>query len=103
MNEPIGLDVEILVDLHAEQLALFGGLDAFRDQAVLESALARPVNKSPYGEPALAALGAGYAFGFARTHPFADSNKGAAFGAIIVFLGPNDINFRVPPETPTAM
>ena len=27
MSEPVWLDVEILVDLHAEQLALFGGPD----------------------------------------------------------------------------
>ncbi len=103
MNEPIGLDVEILVDLHAEQLALFGGLDGIRDQAVLESALGRPVNKSTYGETDLAALAAAYAFGIARNHPFVDSNKGAAFGAIIVFLGLNDIDFLVAPESATAM
>ena len=44
MNEPIWLDVEILIDLHAEQLALFGGPDGIRDQGMLESALGRPIN-----------------------------------------------------------
>ena len=42
MNEPIWLDVEIMVDLHAEQLALFGGPDGIRDQGMLQSALGRP-------------------------------------------------------------
>jgi death on curing protein len=101
MNEPIWLDVEILIDLHAEQLALFGGPDGIRDQGMLESALGRPINKFTYGETDLAALAAAYAF--ARNHPFVDGNKRAAFGAIIVFLGLNDIDFLVPPESATAM
>jgi death-on-curing protein len=100
MNEPIWLDVEILIDLHAEQLALFGGPDGIRDQGMLESALGRPVNKFSYD---LAALAAAYAFGIARNRPFVDGNKRAAFGALIVFLGLNDIDFMVPPEDATAM
>jgi death-on-curing protein len=103
MNEPIWLDVEIMLDLHAEQLALFGGSDGVRDQGTLESALGRPVNKFTYGETDLAALSAAYAFGIARNHPFVDGNKRAAFGAIIVFLGLNDVDFLVPPESATAM
>jgi death-on-curing protein len=103
MNEPIWLDVEIMLDLHAEQLALFGGPDGIRDEGMLESALGRPVNKFTHGETDLAALAAAYAFGIARNHPFVDGNKRAAFGAIIVFLGLNDIDFLVPPESATAM
>src|SRR6202044_1490664 len=103
MNEPIWLDVEIVIDLHAEQLALFGGPDGIRDQGMLESALGRPINKFTYGETDLAALAAAYAFGIARNHPFVDGNKRAAFGALIVFLGLNDIDFLVPPESATAM
>jgi death-on-curing protein len=103
MNEPIWLDVEILIDLHAEQLALFGGPDGIRDQGMLESALGRPINKFTYGETDRATLAAAYGFGIARNHPFIDGNKRAAFGAIIVFLGLNDIDFLVPPESATAM
>ena len=103
MNEPIWLDVEIVIDLHAEQLALFGGPDGIRDQGMLESALGRPINKFTYGETDLAALAAAYGFGIARNHPFVDGNKRAAFGAIIVVLGLNDIDFLVPPESATAI
>lgn len=103
MNEPIWLDVEILIDLHAEQLALFGGPDGIRDQGMLESALGRPINKFTCGETDLAALAAAYAFGIARNHPFVDGNEPAAFGAMIVFLGLNDIDFLVPPESATAI
>jgi death-on-curing protein len=103
MNEPIWLDVEILIDLHAEQLALFGGPDGIRDLGMLESALGRPINKFSYGETDLAALAAAYVFGIARNHPFVDGNKRAALGAMIVFLGLNDIDFLVPPGSATAM
>ncbi len=104
MSEPVWLDVEILIDLHAEQLALFGGPEGVRDRGMLESALGRPVNKFAYGETDLAALAAAYAYyGIARNHPFVDGNKRAAFGAMIVFLGLNDVDFRVPPESDTAM
>jgi death-on-curing protein len=103
VNEPIWLDVEILIDLHAEQLALFGGPDGIRDQGMLESALGRPINKFTCGETDLAALAAAYAFGIARNHPFVDGNEPAAFGAMIMFLGLNDIDFLVPPESATAM
>jgi death-on-curing protein len=103
MNEPIWLDVEIMIDLHAEQLALFGGPDGIRDHGLLESALGRPINKFSYGENDLAALAAAYGFGIARNHPFVDGNKRAAFGAIIVFLGLNDIDLVVAPESATVM
>ncbi len=103
MPRSVWLDVEILVDLHAEQLALFGGPDGIRDQGMLESALGRPINKFSYGENDLAALAAAYAFGIARNHPFVDGNKRAAFGALIVFLGLNDIDFQVSPESATAI
>jgi death-on-curing protein len=103
MNEPEWLDVNIVLDVHAEQLALFGGPDGIRDLGLLESALARPLNKFAYGETDLAALAAAYAFGIAKNHPFVDGNKRAAFASIIVFLGINGIDLIVPPEQATAV
>ena len=58
MTEPEWLEIGIVVDFHAEQLALFGGPDGIRDHGLLESALARPQNKFAYGESDLAALAA---------------------------------------------
>lgn len=97
------LDIEIVLDVHAEQLALFGGGDGIRDQGFLESALARPENKHAYGGNNLAVPAAAYAFGIARNHPFVDGNKRAAFASILVFLGLNGIDFDVPPEEATVM
>lgn len=103
MTEPEWLDTDIVLDIHAEQLALFGGGDGMRDLGLLESALARPLNKFAYGETDLATLAAAYAFGIARNHPFVDGNKRAAFGSMIVFLGLNGIDLDVPPEDATAI
>lgn len=103
MNEPRWLDTSIVLDVHAEQLALFGGADGVRDLGLLESALGRPLNKFAYGETDLAVLAAAYAFAIARNHPFVDGNKRAAFASIIVFLGLNRIDFDVPPEAATAV
>jgi death-on-curing protein len=103
MTEPQWLDTDIVLDIHAEQLALFGGGDGMRDLGLLEAALARPLNKFAYGETDLATLAAAYAFGIARNRPFVDRNKRAAFGSMIVFLGLNGIDLDVPPEDATAI
>jgi death on curing protein len=103
VTEPLWLDTDIVLDIHAEQLAIFGGGDGVRDLGLLESALARPLNKFAYGETDLAALAAAYVFGIARNHPFVDGNKRAAFGTMIVFLGLNEIDLDVPPEDATAI
>ncbi|MFI5011904.1 MAG: type II toxin-antitoxin system death-on-curing family toxin [Hyphomicrobiales bacterium] len=103
MNEPIWLDLDIVLDIHAEQLALFGGKDGLRDAGLLQSALARPQNKFTYAENDLAPLAAAYAFGIARNHAFIDGNKRAAFAALIVFLGLNGVEFLVEEAQATAM
>lgn len=103
MSEPKWLELNIVLDVHAEQLALFGGGDGLRDLGLLESALARPLNKHAYGENDIAALAAAYAFGTASNHPFVDGNKRSAFASILVFLGLNEVDFDVPPEDATAM
>jgi death-on-curing protein len=84
VSEPRWLDHDIVIDVHAEQLALFGGAEGIRDRGLLESALSRPINKFHYGENDIAALAAAYAFGIARNHPFVDGNKRAAFASIMI-------------------
>ena len=55
---------------------------------LLESALARPLNRFAYeGVSDVAQLAAAYAFGIAKNHPFVDGNKRAAFLALGLFLG----------------
>ncbi|MEO8668853.1 MAG: type II toxin-antitoxin system death-on-curing family toxin [Bauldia sp.] len=97
------LDLAIVLDIHTEQLALFGGGDGVRDVGLLESALARPLNKHAYGETNLSALAAAYAFGISGNHPFMDGNKRSAFASIITFLGLNEVDFDIPPAEATAI
>lgn len=78
--------------LHDRQLAEHGGRAGVRDEALLESALARPQQLFSYGDPPpdLAALAASLAFGLARNHPFVDGNKRTAAVACELFLALND-------------
>jgi death on curing protein len=105
MTEVVWLTTELVVAVHDEQLQRFGGPEGIRDLGMLESALGRPINKHMYeDETDLAALAAAYAFGVARNHPFVDGNKRAALLSLIVFLGLNGIDFRVPePEAVVAI
>ena len=76
MTEPEWLDIDIVLDFHAEQLALFGGADGMRDRGLLESGAGddRSTNL-PTAKPGIAVLAAAYGFGIARNHPFIDGNK----------------------------
>ena len=101
MSEPIWLEVDEVVDMHAEQLAIFGGPEGVRDRGLLESAILRPVNQWHYGQTDMAALAAAYAFGLARNHAFVDGNKRIAFHAMMVFLRGNGIAFAPDPAHAT--
>ena len=103
MSEPIWLDVDEIIDMHAEQLAIFGGPEGLRDHGLLESAILRPVNQWSYGQTDMAALAAAYAFGLARNHAFVDGNKRIAFHAMMVFLRVNDIPFAPDPAHAAAI
>jgi death on curing protein len=101
MTEPIWLEVDEVIDMHAEQLAIFGGPEGIRDHGLLESAVLRPVNQWHYGQTDMAALAAAYAFGLARNHAFVDGNKRIAFQAMMVFLRGNGIAFAPDPAHAT--
>jgi death-on-curing protein len=103
MKEPEWLGLAIVLDFHSEQLSLFGGADGLRDLGLLESALARPINKFAYGETNLAALAAAYGFGIARNHAFVDGNKRTALASMIVFLGLDGMDLDAPQEAATAI
>ncbi|MFT3907245.1 MAG: type II toxin-antitoxin system death-on-curing family toxin [Steroidobacteraceae bacterium] len=95
---PAWIDKRALSLLHQESLAQFGGAAGMRDEGLLDSALARPVNKySCDGCGDLAVLAAACGFGLARNHPFVDGNKRAAFLAVGVFLAINGHRLSVKP------
>lgn len=92
--EPVWLDAAVANAIHDRQLAEHGGSPGLRDPGMLESALARPVNRWAYGEDDPAALAAAYAFGIARNHPFADGNKRTAWVLARLFLALNGQELR---------
>ena len=86
VREPRFLSADVARAVHDRQLAEHGGLAGVKDAGLLESALARPVNKFAYREQDLCALAASYAFGIVRNHPFADGSKCTAWVIARVFL-----------------
>lgn len=80
------IDRAVLIAVHEMQLSEHGGGAGLRDLALLESALAKPLNLAAYGEPDACALAAAYGYGIARNHAFIDGNKRAAFVAVELFL-----------------
>jgi death-on-curing protein len=97
-KEPKWLDKAVALAIHDRQLAEHGGGSGVRDDGMLESALARPVNRWAYVDEDLASLAAAYAFGLARNHPFVDGNKRTAWVLARLFLAINghELAFEAP-------
>jgi death-on-curing protein len=95
-RRPNWIDKRALLLLHEESLAMFGGARGLRDEALLDSALTRPLNQDLYSKSSdLAQLAAAYGYGIAKNHAFVDGNKRAAFLAIGLFLAINGKSLRV--------
>lgn len=88
MAEPLFLSLEEILDLHADQLRLFGGADGVRDRGTLESAVAMPsvTFGGSFLHDGLFEMAAAYAFHIAENQPFVDGNKRTALNAALVFL-----------------
>lgn len=88
MIEPQWFRLDVVLAIHAAQLAEHGGLDGLRDRNGLESAIASPRNLFAYGTPTpdMAALAAQYAFAIARNQFFLDGNKRTALVVCRTFL-----------------
>ncbi|MCP5146353.1 MAG: type II toxin-antitoxin system death-on-curing family toxin [Gammaproteobacteria bacterium] len=87
MKGPVWVLPELVQAVHQMLIAEHGGLPGVRDQALLDSALARPMRKATYESAAtIHQLAAAYAYGIARNHPFTDGNKRVALTIAAVFL-----------------
>jgi death-on-curing protein len=92
------LRADVVLAIHKRQIAEHGGSDGVRDLGLLESALARPRNIAAYEPEAdIARLGAAYAFGIAKNHPFVDGNKRTALVACRTFLMLNGYQLNATP------
>ena len=98
----VWLSRQLILAIHDEQLAEHGGASGVRNDGLLESALARPLNRASYGEPDIAELAAVYATAIVRNHPFVDGNKRTGFAALVMFLALSGAEFE-PPEVDATM
>ena len=84
---------ETVLSVHEQLLAAFGGVPGIRDEALLDSALARPANLFAYGTPTLFDLAASYGYGLVKNHPFIDGHKRTGFAVSALFLELNGFRF----------
>jgi death-on-curing protein len=90
--EPIEfLSFEDVIDLHAEQLARYGGREGFVDENVVRSAVAMPQATmfGNYLHEDIAEMAAAYLFHFAAAQGFSDGNKRTALASSVEFLARN--------------
>jgi death on curing protein len=100
MKEPIWISQRVVIAIHRRQLAEHGGSDGIRDEGLLDSALARPINIFAYSEspPDIATLAAAYAYGIVKNHPFIDGNKRTSYIACRTFLKLNGCDVEASDE-----
>jgi death-on-curing protein len=89
---PIFLSLDDVLEIHENQLELYGGRPGILSLPLLESALAQP--QATFGGELLLGdlfeMAAAYLFHIVQNHPFVDGNKRVGAVAAIVFLLIND-------------
>ena len=94
-SEPKWLKKELVLLLHQQSIARFGGSTGIRDAGLLESALSRAQQRYTYDETAdIFDLVAIYCSAIIRNHPFVDGNKRSGLLAARSFLFVNGYIFE---------
>jgi death-on-curing family protein len=90
--DPLFLTLDEVLEIHAQQIELYGGSDGVRDPAGLESAVATPMATfgGEFLHSSLPSMAAAYLFHICQNHPFVDGNKRTGANAAITFLLIND-------------
>jgi len=92
MIEPEWISYDVVLAIHDAQIAEHGGLPGIRENALIESGLARPQNLFHYSQPgSLLELAAAYVFGIANNHGFVDGNKRTGWIVGATFLEINGV------------
>jgi death-on-curing protein len=91
--EPVFLTLDEVLEIHEQQIELYGGCHGLRDSGALESAVATPQATfgGEYLHLTITDMGAAYLFHLAQNHPFIDGNKRVGANAAIAFLLMNDV------------
>ncbi|MBI5787983.1 MAG: type II toxin-antitoxin system death-on-curing family toxin [Candidatus Schekmanbacteria bacterium] len=100
MPEIIFLTLAEAVEIHSNQIKLYGGHDGIQNMRLLESAVAMPY--ASFGDELLHRdifeMAAAYAYHICQNHPFVDGNKRAALACALVFLELNGISLLDPED-----
>jgi death on curing protein len=84
---PRFIPLSVVLAIHDDQIASFGGTPGVRDEGLLQSALAQP--QATFGgqllHPSIAEKAAAYLYPLAMNHPFWDGNKRTAFAVMDTF------------------
>lgn len=91
------LEIEDVLDVHADQILRYGGSGQIRDKGLLESAVAMPRASfgGQYAHEGLFEMAAAYLFHIVLNHPFVDGNKRTGTVCALAFLKLNAIQVRV--------
>ena len=94
--KPVWINEELVIAVHARQIAEHGGSAGIRDKSLLQSALARSRQLYAYGDPPpdTAALAASLAYGITKNHPFVDGNKRTAAVLCELYIVINGMNLE---------
>lgn len=92
MVEPLFLTLDEVLEIHDQQITLYGGSAGLRDAAGLESAVATPqvTFEGEYLHEFIPAMAAPYLFHLCQNHAFIHGNKRVGANAAITFLLMND-------------
>ena len=89
-----------VLEIHGNQIHLYGGSRGIRDKGLLESAVAQPSSKfgDDFLHKTVTEMAAAYLFHITQNHPFIDGNKRVGAVCAIVFLEINGYDFNISEE-----
>lgn len=100
MNGLLFLSISEVLEIHDEQIQLYGGENGVRDPALLDSALASPQAgmDGEYFHADIFEIAAAYLYHVVQNHPFVDGNKRTGLACAYLFLALNKYKFECDPD-----
>ncbi len=100
MINPSFLTLAEIIEIHNNQIKLYGGGQGIRDIGLLESALAQPEAsfQGKWLHDDMLSMAAAYAYHICQNHPFVDGNKRVALASALIFLEINGISLLDPEQ-----
>ena len=86
--EPVFLTLDEVIEIHEQQIELYGGAHGLRDAGALESAVATPQATfgGEYLHTTVWLMAAAYLYHLVENHAFIDGNKRVGANAALTFL-----------------